>query len=215
MRVRLVHLAVATLLACALTACATGGVARLAAVSQSHLDQQSSHLDAATRHLLEAHRRLATQNDPHNAVEEVDAGNEQVRQASAANQQIRQDEIALRNAATSLQKHIDEHRNDLLGPRAIRIRNWLILIAVVLSLGAALLQFGPLLGGPLGGAVIIAGHVLTVFAWPILRGAWALTVRLARWAWSGLEKIADRAAQPGAAPTSAAGGTASATVGSA
>lgn len=204
MRLRLVFLAATTLLACALTACATGGVAQLAAVSQSHLEQQSSHLDAATQHLLEAHRRLATQNDPHNAAEEIDAGNEQVRQASAVNQQIRQDELALRKAAESLQKHVDEHRNDLLGPRAIRIRNWLIVIAVVLSLGAALLQFGPLLGGPLGGAVIVTGHVLTVFAWPILCGVWAVTVRVVRWALSGLEKIADRAA-PASPPPSASG----------
>jgi len=212
MRVRLVHLTVATLLACALTACATDGVARLAAVSQSHLDQQSSHLDAAAQHLLEASRRLAGQNDPHKAAEEVDAANEQVRQAIAANQQIRQDETALRSAAESLQKHIDEHRNDLLGPRAIRIRNRLILIAVLLLLGAALLRFGALLGGPLGGAAIVAGHFLTVFAWPILRGAWAVIVRLARWAWSELGKIADRAAP--ASPQSSVPGAVHATLGS-
>jgi hypothetical protein len=183
---------IAATLMCAAAGCSAQDAGGLAADSQSQLAAQSSHLDAAGRHLTEAHNRLAGEADPEHATEELEAGQQEVQQAAAAAQLIQQDVGQLGQSATDLQQQIDSHRNDWLGPRAIRLRNRLILIAVLLSVGAALLRFGPLFGGPFGGAAIVAGHLLTVFALPVARAAWRGIVWLATWLVGLLEKLGDR-----------------------
>jgi hypothetical protein len=155
-----------------LTGCAPQNVAAQAAASQSDLDLQQTHLNSAAQHLAEAHSRLAQEPDPRNAGSEINAAGNAVLQARSESQKIGQDVVALSNATESLQHEIDGHRNDLLGPRARRIRNRVILAMVLATLGWGLLRIGPLFGGPLGGGAIVAGHLLTAFAIPILKAAW-------------------------------------------
>lgn len=183
---------IGALFVCLLAGCANGGAA-LSSASRTHLDDQSAHLQAASDHLTEAHKRLAAEPDPHNAAAEVDAGNSEVQQAQQSNLLIRQDLGNLSNSAANLQKEIDSHKNDLLGPRAIRIRNRVILAIVLLSVGAALLQLGPLMGGPFGGAMIVIGHLLTIFISPLLKLAWAGLVWLWGWIETELEKLGNKA----------------------
>ncbi|MDP9175424.1 MAG: hypothetical protein M3O30_16400 [Planctomycetota bacterium] len=156
-----------------LTACAARNFATRAAQSQSRLDDQSQQLGSAAAHLREAHRRLAQEPDPKSAATEVDASLQDVTQAAQSTQHIRQDITDLSSAAQSLQHQLDARHNDLLGPRAQRIRNRVILLATLAALGWGLLQLGPTLGGPLGGGAIVAGHLLTAFAFPLLHAAWS------------------------------------------
>ena len=179
--------------------CGGCGVAPLAArvtVSQAHLAQQASELAGALADLDQARQRIQSQADPHQAAQAINAAHDQVRQASADNRTIAQDLNQLNETASSLQHQIDAHRNDLLGPRARRIRNGLIIVAVLVGVGPALLQLGPLFGGPVGGVVIVAGHLLTAFIVPLLRGlrwlleqAWAAAVPAVLWIITQLEKL--------------------------
>jgi hypothetical protein len=145
-------------------------LAAQATLSQAHLAQQANELASALADLDQARQRIRSQADPHQAGDAIDAGYEQIRQAAAANGTIAQDLRQLNERALSFQHQIDVHRNDLLGPRGRRIRDGLIIIAVLVAVGAALLQLGPLFGGPIGGVVIIAGHLLTAFIVPLLSG---------------------------------------------
>jgi hypothetical protein len=63
---------------------------------------------------------------------------------------------------------------------------------VLITLGIVLLQIGPLCGGPFGTGIVIAGHVLTAFAWPLLRGACTLLCFAGRYAGSLLGKLIAR-----------------------
>jgi len=183
-----------------LSICCSGcGVAPLAAqatLSQAHLAQQASELASALADLDQARQRLRSQADPHQAGEAIEAGYDQVRQASAANRIIAADLRQINERALSFQHQIDAHRNDLLGPRGRRIRNGVIIIAVLVAVGAALLQLGPLLGGPVGAVVIIAGHLLTAFIVPLLAGlrwlleqAWARVVPAVQWIVARFQKL--------------------------
>jgi hypothetical protein len=157
------------LILCLATGCAGPSPAQIAAQSQSHLDAQDNQLTSASQHLAAAATRLAAEPDPRRAGDELAAGAAQVRQASQSNQAIRADVQTLGDQAVALQKQIDSHQNDLLGPRGKRIRNYLILAGVLIAVGAILLRVGPLLGGPVGGAILLTGHLLTAFAWPVLQ----------------------------------------------
>jgi hypothetical protein len=149
-------------------------LAARAKLSEAHLAQQANDLASALQDLGEAQQRLRSQPDPHNAGEKIDAGCIHVRQAWVQNQTIAQDLYQLNETAASLQHQIVEHRNDLLGPRGRRIRNEIIILAVLVGIGAALLRIGPLFGGPFGGAVIVVGHLLTACIVPLLSGLWWL-----------------------------------------
>lgn len=188
------RLMIAATAVCALAGCSAQNAGNLAAAAQAQLAVLSGHLDGAGQHLAEAHNRLAGQADPNGVGQELEAGREEVQQAAAAEQMLQENVGQLGESAEELQQQFDSHRNDWLGPRAIRLRNRLILIAVLLSVGAALLRFGPLFGGPFGGAAIACGHLLTVFALPLGRMAWRGMVRAASWVVGLLEKVGDRAA---------------------
>ncbi|MGA2583170.1 MAG: hypothetical protein ABSG31_07830 [Tepidisphaeraceae bacterium] len=155
------------LLLASLGGCAAPSAAQQASLSQSHLDQQVNLMNDALTHVQAARQNLAAGADASHATANLDAGIQSLEQALALAPLLRQDITALSNTAVSLQKQIDAHRNDLFGPRAIRIRNRLILVAILVGLGAALLQLGPLLGGPFGGGLIVAGHLLTAFIVPL------------------------------------------------
>ena len=111
-------------LLCALSACSGPGLSNSAALSESHVDEQGGHLSSAMGHLQEAHDRLALESDPHLAGQELEAGRASVGLAQGDNQKISQDirdlaqsEAVAQQKAESLQREIDSHRNDLLGPR--------------------------------------------------------------------------------------------------
>jgi hypothetical protein len=181
---------------CALAGCAATNATQLAGLSQSHLDDLSAHLDAAGQDLLVAQTRLAGEPDPHQAIQAVNGGIGEIQLAGAVASQVRQDVTELSSKATALQRQIDEHKNDLLGPRAIRIRNRVICIAVLISIGAALLQWGPLLGGPWGGAAIVIGHLLTAFLLPIVRFAWKVILWVFDFVVGALSDLGNKAATP-------------------
>jgi hypothetical protein len=191
-------------LLCVLCGCAGENADRLVAVSQTHLDAQAAHLEAASRHLDQAHDLLAAEPDPRQAGAALDAGRNELQQAIAVGQSVRQDVEKLGQSDASLQKQINSQRNDWLGPKAKRVRNRLILILILIGIGAALLRFGPLLGGPYGGAAIVAGHVLTIFALPLFRMGWRWVVGAAEWLIGMLEKVGNDALSSAASATSAA-----------
>jgi hypothetical protein len=213
---KVLRVVLATMPLCIAVGCSSPSAGDLAATSQSHLADQSAHLDAAAQHLSEAHNRLAGQADLHDVGQELDAGIDEVQQARAAGQLVQQDVEILGGSAEEWQQEIDSQRNDWLGPRVIRLRNRLILISILVGVGAALLRFGPLLGGPVGGAAIVAGHVLTVFALPLFRLAWVGIVRVWTWGVDLLEKLGDRAsaAQKATTPTTKPSGATNAPAGS-
>jgi hypothetical protein len=192
------------LIFCLLTGCAGRSISAQRSASQTHLDQQDAQLAGASKHLQEARRRLGAEPDPRNAAQEVTAGYEQVQQVSATSQQIRNDVGALSDTASLLQRDIEDHRDDLLGPRGRRIRNRVILAAILAAIGYGLLQIGPLFGGPVGGIAIVFGHLLTAFAIPALRAAmttfrmaWNSALGIGGWIVSLLGKIGNqRAASP-------------------
>jgi hypothetical protein len=189
----------------------------LQADSQASLDAQSAHLTAAAQHLDQAHDLLAQEPDPRQAGAALDAGRDEVRLAIAAGQTVRQDVEKLGQSDASLQRKINSERNDWLGPKAKRVRNRLIVLLVLVGLGVALLKFGPLLGGPYGGAAIVAGHLLTVFAWPLFKMGWSGMVRVAGWVVGILEKIGDdalSAAKSASTQTVSAAGASHAATGS-
>lgn len=197
-------------LVCALVACsAAPRLSEQTQASQTHLQEQGILLGNALQHLQEANRRLSAQADPNRAGDELMAGRNGVEQANTLNLQIRQDVTELGTSAASLQKQIDDHRNDWLGPRARRVRNRIILLVILVLIGVALLKLGPMFGGPFGGGAIVAGHLLTAFALPLIRGLWTLL----GYAWTGgaalgkwlAEKLANLAAAkaPAVLPTSA------------
>jgi hypothetical protein len=190
--------AILPLLVCVLGACsATEQVAEQTQASQTHLNEQGAVLGDTMQHLQEASRRLAGQADPNRAGDELTAGRLGVQQASILNQTIRQDVTELSKSAASLQQQIDDHRNDWLGPRARRLRNRIIVLLILVSIGAALLKLGPLFGGPFGGGAIVAGHLLTAFALPLIRGIWTVlgyvwteTIAAAKWLAEKLTNLA-------------------------
>jgi hypothetical protein len=207
----------AALFVCALAGCAASSATQLAGLSESHLDDLSAHLDAAGQDLLAAQARLANQPDPHQAIQAVNGGYAEIQQAAAVDSQVQHDVSDLASKATALQKQIDEHKNDLLGPRAIRIRNRVICIAVLISIGAALLQWGPLLGGPWGGAAIVIGHLLTLFIMPIFRFAWRVILWVFDFVVGALNDLGQKAAtanQLVASPAGAKSGASNAQTGS-
>jgi hypothetical protein len=173
----------------AASGCASPSASRLVANSQSGMQVVSAHLTAAQSDLAEAHNRLIGEPDPHQAGQELDAGRNELEQAITAGQLVRQDVLKLGESDINLQHQIDSHRNDWLGPRAKRLRDKLIVLAVLLTLGAALLRVGPLFGGPWGAAIVVAGNVLTAFVSPLIRFAWNVILRLANWLLAHLKKI--------------------------
>ncbi len=212
-------------LVCGLSGCAAPSLSSRAALSQSHLDEQGGYLNSAISHLQAAHDRMQSQPDPHQAGEELDAGRSAVGLAQADAQKISQDvhdlaqsEASARQTAVSLQHEIDSHRNDLLGPRAKRIRNHLILCSVLIGIGWGLLKIGPLFGGPFGGGVLVLGHLLTGFLSPLvstirflLAMLWRGIVSLTRWGVARLEKLGNAksagiANPPAMAPAAGKGG---------
>jgi preprotein translocase subunit SecF len=159
----------------------------LATAAQAHLAQQADDLAGAMTDLDQARQRLASQADAHQAAAKVESSYGLVRQAAEQNQAIAQDFRQLNATAQALQHQIDAHRNDLLGPRGKRIRNTVIILAVLIAIGAALLQLGPIFGGPVGGAIVVAGHLLTAFIVPLMQGLWWLVEQ----AWSAATLGAD------------------------
>jgi hypothetical protein len=150
--------------------------------SETHVDSQATALTDANQHLQEAQNRLSKQPDPRNAGAELKQGIANVQTASAINTQIRQDVQSLGSTAQNLQTQLIDHQNDWLGPRARRLRNHILIAISLLALGAGLLWLGPMFGGPIGGAAIVAGHLLTAFTVPI----WNLTIRGFSTAWNWL-----------------------------
>lgn len=167
-----------------------------ATAAQAHLAGQADDLAGALADLDQARQRVSSQADPRQAAAAIESASGRVRAAAQQNRAIAQDFRQLDATAQSLQHQIDAHRNDLLGPRGKRIRNAVVVIAVLIGIGAALLQLGPVFGGPVGGAIVIVGHLLTAFIVPLFQGlcwlveqAWSAAVLGARWIVAELEKL--------------------------
>jgi hypothetical protein len=163
-----------------LCGCSAQSLSAQATAARAHLAQQADELSNAMAELVQARQRLSSNGDPDRVGPEIEAGYDHVRRAAEANRIIARDFQQLNENAQLLQHQIEAHRNDLLGPRGRRIRNGVIIVAVLVAIGAALLQLGPIFGGPIGGVAIVAGHLLTAFIVPILKGLWWL----AQWTWS-------------------------------
>jgi hypothetical protein len=172
-----------------LVGCAGPSAAQEASVSQSHLDREENLLTDALHHIDTARREIPTSAGLQSAPGEISAGYNSLSAAHDLLPTIRKDVTDLADTATSLQNQIDSHRNDLLGPRARRIRNRVIVISLLLGFGAALLQLGPLIGGPFGGGLIVAGHLLTVFLVPLWQAALAVLKKTISAAVAGITKI--------------------------
>jgi hypothetical protein len=142
--------------------------------AQAHLAQQADELANAMADLVQARQRLSSDADPHQVGPEIESAYDDVQRAAAANRIIVRDFQKLDQNAQLLQHQIEAHRNDLLGPRGRRIRNGMIIVAVLVGIGAALLRLGPIFGGPIGGVAIVAGHLLTAFIVPVMKGLWWL-----------------------------------------
>jgi hypothetical protein len=154
--------------------CAAPPIENQTAAADLHLEDQRAVLSSAKSHLTQAALRLSAQPDPRHAGEELTATSAAIDRAIELGQMLQSDIAGLGGVAIRLKAQIASHQNDLLGPRGQRIRNRVIAIGVLVTLGIVLLQVGPLFGGPFGAGVIIAGHILTAFAQPALRGLWAL-----------------------------------------
>jgi hypothetical protein len=181
------------LLLTALSACASPAPRELAGISRTHLDQLDQLLTSARGQLLSARRDLSSAAPPANppaAAHDLDGGARSLATAHDLVPLLRQDVQSLSDAAVNLQNQIDAHQNDLLGPRAKRIRNRLILLALLASIGAALLRVGPLFGGPLGGAAVLTGHLLTAFAVPLITTTFSILRRILSWTIGKLLSIA-------------------------
>jgi hypothetical protein len=183
---------------CALLAggCAGMGASDRRAAAIARVTAQTAQLDAAATHLNVASQRLSKEADPQHAADELAAGAAQVQLARTATKAISLDISELGGQAVSLQAQIDAHQNDLLGPRGKRIRNRVIIVAVVAAIGWSLLQLGPVFGGPIGGAVLVAGHVLTAFVVPVfglltkfLGVAWGWIAAGGKWAIGALDRL--------------------------
>jgi hypothetical protein len=201
---------------CALLCCIAGGCAASIedreARSREHLDQEDQYLSGAMEHLQAARQRLGGQADPEKAGDELAAGASQVAQARGMQSLIRGDVSQLGGTAAALRKEIDSHRDDLLGPRGKRIRNRIVVLAVVAMIGWGLLRLGPVFGGPVGGGVIVLWHLLTAFAVPLVRllgivlsEIWKGAVLAGQWVAGRLEKLANAKAGGGTQGAAAAG----------
>jgi hypothetical protein len=180
---------------CAMSAISAGGCARTdigdrQSTAQSHLAQQGEFLAGAMGHLDRARARLGAETDPAKAGDEISAGYAQVQRADSLRREMGRDVSDLGGAAVSLQREIDSHRDDLLGPRGKRVRNRVLLVMVLAAIGWGLLELGPVFGGPVGGAVIVAGHVLTAFVVPLVGLEWKLIVAAWEWIVAALDRLA-------------------------
>ena len=176
--------------------CAGAAVNDRRAAAIARVTAQTAQLDAAATHLNVASQRLSKETDPQHAAEELAAGAAQVQLARTATKAISRDISDLGGQAVLLQRKSDAHQNDLLGPRGKRIRNRVIILAVIAAIGCSLLQLGPVFGGPIGGAVLVAGHVLTAFMVPVfgllvkfLGVAWGWIAAGGQWAIGALDRL--------------------------